>query len=514
MPEYTQTEPFEIKGEWWRPEGADLVRELQSEPEPTSAGLDEGLALIQSDRDQLEGSDQAHACRGPLRFDPETGLHLSLLGSSEAVFPVGDSGFAIFGLTSTGMPVSLLECHTSDSTTTLMQGFSDREIFGHTLVHGAHVGALSELEVDRVELRIPGLLEFLWGPAFDDKGKGRVGLGGRHLASGQPEDHQVRLEGAELLFEVGARRSSTWHSVRLQREAIAQVRVDEPVPFDELRERWITPLTRLVGFAIRRPTMPERTTALLSEEAISESPKPGRQRAIDIVQYQRAPKWETELRSERTLVSYPSLGDSFDVFVQGWWSLHERLAGTADFLFGAISPGKTLESQLTALASVIEGYHRTIDGSLAIDPAAHEANTSKMLAVIEKDPHRKIYERRLAHGNELMQEDRLKKFLDRAGDVVPALGKKRGRLAKAVVSTRNYFAHLGEKNDSVLESIALYEANRLLALAIECNLLLALGVPAEDALKGVERAYGGQFLWRRLKERGTAWPKSPADPSS
>jgi hypothetical protein len=498
---YKQTEPFEIRGEWWRPDGAELVRRVQERPTPSKLGLDEGLAYMQAPRDLVEGSDPKHACRGPLRFDPDSGFHLSLLGSSEAAFPLEDSGYAVYGRTSQGAPVSLLDCRTSDSTTTLFgQGFADREIFGHSLVTGVHIQSLAAFEVDRVELRIPGLLEFLWGPAFSTDGKGKVGLGGRALASAESEEHSVQLDEGKLVFVVGTRQASGWHSVTLEREAIAQINLEAAIPFQDMRRKWIDPLVHLISFAIRRPTMPERVTALLERQA-------------DIVQYMRPLNWRSKLRADRSLVSYPALGESFDAFVSRWWEVHDEMQGVADFMFGAMSSGRTLEPQLTALASVIEGYHRTFHDAPAIDPHEHAENAAAMLETVERESHRKVYERRLSHGHELMQEDRLESFLERAGKVVPALGRKRGRLAKVVIATRNYFTHLAERSHRVLDGpAALHEANQLLSLAIECNLLLDLGLFPDAARQGVTRAYSELDFFRGLNSRGTAWPKLPPDP--
>lgn len=466
---------------------------------PASIGLDEGLPFFQRERDLLEGSDEEHACRGPLRFDPDDGLELSLLGSSEAAFPEGDSAYAIYGRTAAGVPASLLDCQTRSSTRTIFSshgGFADRQIFGHSLVHGAHTPSLSKFEVTRVEVRVPGLMEFLWGPRFDQDGKAEVGLGGRGLETGKSEECTVEVDGTELRFVVGTRQASSWHAVELRREAVAQVRLQEPLAFDELRRAWIQPLERLVGFAIRRPALAERVTVLEDGQT------------IDVVQYQHRPKWTSELRADRNLVSYAALGDSFESFIGKWWRHEAEMEGVADFMFGAMGPGKTLEPQLTALASVIEGYHRTFHDAPAIDPEEHAKYVPAMMEAVENTLHRALYKMRLAHAHEMTQRERLESFLERAGEIVPALGKERERLAKAVIATRNYFTHLAERTTHVLEGVELLNANQLLSLAIECNLLLDLGVRPEAASEGVQRAYIGKFFFRDLQQRGTAWLES------
>ena len=357
--------------------------------------------------------------------------------------------------------------------------------------------SLAQLAVTRVEVRIPGLIEFLWGPTFSADGKAHVGLGGRSLETKKSEERTVEVDGAELRFAVGTRQASSWHSVQLQREAVAQVRLEGALPFDQVRQSWIQPLERLVGFAVRRRSLAVSASRFWRTAGLSTSSNISTGR-IGIQSFARIAT--RELRG-------PS-GDSFEPFIRRWWQLEAEMEGVADFMFGAMGPGRTLEPQLTALASVIEGYHRTFHDAPAINPEQHaKTYVPAMLAAVQDTVHRALYRKRLAHAHEMTQ--RAAGVVPRAGgEVIPELGRGRERLANAVVATRNYFTHLAKRTPHVLEGVHLLNANQLLTLAIECNLLVDLGVRPEAASKGVQRAYIGKFFFRDLQQRGAAWPES------
>lgn len=492
MVELTQTDPFEIKGEWWRPDGAELVRALEEEPERESYGLDEGFARLQRPRDRLEGSDLEHACRGPLTFEPESGLRLNLLGSSEAVFPQRDSGYAVHGLTANGVPCSLLDCFVTNTTRQLFGGFADRVVLGNSFVYGVHIDSLADLVLDRLTIWIPGLLEF-------------VSVGGG-LGKDDPEDREVDLGEAKITFQAGEKRSRTARALTRERVAVVEIELEESISYEEWLGRWVEPLVRLITFATMRPTVAEAVR--ISVDVFDGESE--RSQRIQVVQPQRRLGGRRDVRIERMLVSLGWLGDRLERFLTGWWELHDRLGGVSDFLFGALRDPMSLEPQLTTLASVTEGYHRAAHENLVLTDAEHEQLVERILAPLSEAETARHYKARLSHGNEPMQKDRFLDVFGRAGEVVQPLGHRRGRLAEVIGATRNYFVHLGTRPELVLEGMELYEVNQLLLLALQCNLLLDLGLSHEQVASAVERAHQGQPYWRELHQRQCAWPRLPA----
>jgi hypothetical protein len=166
-----------------------------------------------------------------------------------------------------------------------------------------------------------------------------------------------------------------------------------------------------------------------------------------------------------------------------------------------------LEGQLVNFTSVAEAYHRVFLDAVAVAPERHEELTTQMLEAIENATEAALYARKLRFANEVAQEERILGVIRRAGKVVEPLGNKAGRLSNKLATTRNYLVHLPGERPDVLEGPAMHEAIQLLILALQCNLLLDIGLDPERAGALVASSYSQEFLWRDLHQRQAAWPK-------
>jgi len=491
-----QLDAFDVNGEWWHADGQELLEQSPlAGDQPAKLGLDDGMGLFQTEEARKQGSDEHHACPGPLRFDPEGALRLTLLGASQVVFASQGDRFTMHGYTSNGAPCSLLGCMVGKSSVNSARGFAENEVTAHTFVRGAHVGGPEELVFDRAQLTIEGLRDFLTHPAYDKEEHPTPGLD----SGGELAEHLVSLEGGRVTFQLGVRRSRTPHSETRERDAAVTIELDEPRPFDDWTDAWVNPVLRLVQFGTREPVRLASFTVLRGEGTES----------VEVIRPAGTLLLRPRADYRRVLVSYAVLGDDVDGFVQRWWQLHQALGGAADFLFGGLAGRMTLEPRLMTFASVAESYQRALlDEGPPMDEKRHEELTSQMLAVLDDPNEAKVYERKLGWANEHTLEERLRAMVRRAGPVVGPLGEKSGRLSTALAATRNYFAHLSVKRPEVLDGSAeMYEATYLLLLTLDCNLLLDLGFEAERATALIERSYGQESLWWRLQERGDAWPK-------
>ena len=505
---FSQAEPFELKGEWWRSDGSGLVGALETTGKATGrSGLDRGFAMVQRAADRRCGSDEEHACRGSLAYDFDSGIHLSLLGASAVVFD-DSSDFVVHGRTVTGRPCSLLGCFVSHHTANVPRGISEVEITVNQLVLGVFVDAPEELCFDRAVLDIEGLREFLTAAAPDGKGARHPGL-----RADEPEDREVRLEGALIKFRVGWQESHSVHASSSERIANVEVTLNQAIDLPSWRKLYEQPLERLVTLAAREGVRARSFTALLprtgGDEDKTEPPL-----LVDVVVPVKSRAREPRLRSERFLVSYAALADDFEQHLTRWWHVHARLGGAADFLFGALSEPMALEPTFVTIASVVEAYHRVFHDHPAVDRKVHDQVVESMLASLDSEDVSSHYRRRLRYGYELAQHERIVEVIRRAGEVVKPLGQKAGRLSDTVTATRNYFVHLPSEKKSAHEGEALYELVQLLTLSLLVNLLLDLGLYPEHSSALTSGSYAGEPFWDRMQARGTAWPKPPKSSDS
>lgn len=497
--ELSRFDSFEIKGEWWRSDGAALTKAFESAPKRTSYGLDDGLAILQGEQGRRRGQDQDHACLGTLRYTPESGLQISLLGASGAVFG-GEGSFILHGLDSSGRPCSLLDCFVANLNASFPSGFTEVEIVGSILVHGAHLEGLSELRFDTARVALSGLRELLSSPSHGPDGKAILGLGGNATA-----DEVVQLDDGTLNLSIGWRESHGLHRQIRERFATARFELEEPIDYNDWGERWIYPLAQLVSFSTGAPARVESFGALIPAEA-GGATTPTRTTEVAFV-HRQGGEDKRKLREDRLLVNYAGQGAGFTGLVQRWWRVQDKLAGAADFLFGALGDSMTVEPRLVTLASVAEAYHRAFHDRDPLPAEDHEQWVDGMLRSVDDGEAAKHYEQRLRYANEFSQQERITEVLKRAGTAIDPLGKKPGRLARYISETRNYFVHLPVEKPKNTEGHVLFRASRLLVIALEANLLLDLDIEASEVAESLSRKYGTDPVWMDLWKRGAAWPK-------
>jgi hypothetical protein len=497
----SQSEPFEIKGEWWRSDGRELLEAFDRDPGAPSITAEQSLAITQTESRRRCGADPGHACAGHLRFDPDHGLRLSLLGASSAVFGDDAEEFVIHGRTAHGRPCTLLGCFVVDHTTTVPAGFAEFGIVANLLIHGAYVEATSELRFGRALITLPGLREFLSSGARDPAGGRSPGLGREGS-----EEREARVEGATLTFWIGWMSSRSVHTRTETREAQVAIALDSPVDLETWQEDWLRPLVRLVSFSCREGVRPETFTATLDPEDGEDGP--AWRQEVEIVAPQKALAREPRLRPERMLLTYAALGADPGAALARWFKLHRELGGAADFLFGALAEPLPLEPRLITMASVAEAYHRVFQDLSLVESGLHERSVEQMVGAIDDDDLAAHYRRRLRFADQPSQNERILAVVRRAGEAIGPLGRKSGRLSNAVTDARNYFVHLPAEEESGQENPRLYELNQLLTLAVLVNLLLDLGLPIEQIEIQIAQSYAREPFWDRLRARDCAWPKA------
>ncbi len=473
---------LQLYGYWWRHGPLPNLGPLEVTADGTrTMGLARGFAETSHAAGNRSGETAEDPCHGTLTFEPEIGLRLRLHNPSAAAFPeLDDDRFVVHGVDEHGVPCTLLDCLVGPVKRQMFRDFSSVEVRAGSLLRGVLVEDETDLEIRTATLEIAGLVDVLTEPWQSD-GEARAGLDGAHTA---------RVPGAELVFLTDSESSVARHATIVRRTALVEVRFGDPVGLREWRDRWESPLVDFVAFATRGVRRIERLT-VLHEEA------DGQRGEIDLLFRQSDLRASREPKAERLLLTYAALGDDLEPVVAHWFELHRDLGRAAAFLFGAVTSRMVLENKLINLMSAAEAFHRTRHDERPVGREEHERLVADMLAQVEDEALRTHYARRLEHADEPAQRKRIRWLIDRAAEVLPELGRRRGPRARQLNATRNAFVHLPTDAGEVLADHDLARAVDALILVLEANLLLELGLGARaEAL--LRRAYQQDLLLRDL----------------
>ena len=350
-----------------------------------------------------------------------------------------------------------------------------------------------QVHFHNARLAVSGLREWLWQPwgtnrsRFAGEGEGVM---------------DVELRAAKLSFRREARGKHDQFETRQEFRASATFEFESAISLSEFKEHYSTPLHDLVLLGIHEETRIESMTLLLPDEHEKwwGDRKPIRGwHEIEVVERTNTqPLRPRRNRYRHGLIPLTAWGDEAPERIRTWFELRRDLGGLGDLLFATLNVRYIyLENQVLNLMSFAEGYHRLRRDQPPLERVEHERLVKEMLAVLESDRQREIYRDRLRHANELSQRRRLRQVFERAGEVLEEAMTWRKDELPALLDTRNYLTHWGEKTENVVEGEELLLSLRRLQIVIEVNLLLDIGTPGETIEAAVRGHYGSQRILRQ-----------------
>lgn len=430
-------EQFEYIGVWWLP----------TEPDTTIPGV--------------------------LRFDPQKGSYLELIGSFTK--PIGMGWMQRFeivlGVTSDGKNITLWGGRESQSKYN-SRGFSRMSLFIHMVLIGAHFEKVEDLIFDRVSIRYAHLDEWADISGFSitrDESSNEVSV--QHK---MPDKLEIFSNDEYKLFIATMVHGPGW--TRVQKEAhIIQETYFTIIPMTkhslnsclEILYR----LRELLSLAIFRPA-----------HVLDIQAKVGDLRVKIIYRQFDIPEKSKILHDWDMLFTLNDIREQSQIFIHNWLTKAEVLTPIYSLYFGALyNPRIYLEHEFLSYAQAIESYHRRTTQNFELPPNEHAQRIEAIVNSVPEE-HRKWLSQKLNYSNEPNLRTRLKEIFAMNEQIFAIfLDKKAAKhFVAKVVTTRNYLTHYSQENaDQAASGDDLAQLNLLMKIVIEVCLLRELGFSLE-----------------------------------
>lgn len=383
-----------------------------------------------------------------------------------------------------GKDLTLLGAFVTSRKDFLTYGHNVEEFRFNALLIGAHVLDESELVFDRAIVHLRGLREWM-----SARWRGSGALDFRELV-GEPV-LEVAVEGASIKFGYERQAHPAAFRDSVDYDAAADIELAEPQPLDEWREQWLRPLLDLLVFATREQVVIESFKAIISDRRLAEAVHPAIRRAasddfwarhdVEVVRPHVVDVRPRGIRPfQHMLLPLAALGERAPEALGRYFAIHRQLGRTAAFLFVVLNTRTILEeNRLLNLMAFSEGYHRTFHDEPPLPEDVHQQLKGEMLAAIDEQ-YRGVYDSPLNYANQQTQRQRLKFLIARAAAALPALADPKNVFGNALVETRNQYTHQGEPGPKVIPDAELYEHVERFIEVLEVNLLLDLGLGADE----------------------------------
>ncbi len=425
---------------------------------------------------------------GTLRFDPDEGATLDLLGSfgrlEDSVGGIGNlvgspTYDIILGLSSHGKDVTLKDCRRTQGNFRFGSGFSTSAYAGDTVFVGEHFERPEDVGFEGLSVEYSHLEEW-------------AGVSGFALQMPHdPKAHPFTIEHQipeRISFSVGEIRISLRfgarhkHSSLLVREAsiiqYAYVMVEFPEKraLDDLLEITYR-IQNFLSFGVRSPIYP------LSVRGIVAS---GEEANVEIHYRSLGRTGSTDkVHPVDMLFTLQDLPGGLDRALGTWLERSEVLDPVYRLYLGTVyNPNAFLEQRFLNLVQALEAYHRRAMPTTDLPEAQHERRKEEILEAVP-ERHREWLEGKLEYSNEPSLGRRLKDIIRKYPKATyPVAGensKDRDSFIYKVTATRNYRTHFDKRlEDETVYGENLYRITEKLKLLMEACLMGEIGFGADE----------------------------------
>jgi hypothetical protein len=420
---------------------------------------------------------------GTLKFDPDEGARLELLGSLKGVEDFGSmlDPELILGLSSKREPITLQDCGETKSNMTIGQGFATSSFNADTVFVGDHFQSPTEVGFERL------FVEYLHLDAW-------AGVSGFELRI--PDDHKthpmmvthtkpqpltaaVRDEYEVTLSFTATRKSSSLPltEVTITQRPVLSIKFPEKKSIDDLTDIAYR-MQHLLSFGTRRSVHP---VAVWGETG------PVGETKLVAVNYRSIGRRGANKKRPMPHEMLFGLGDlpgGFETTVERWLERAEVLDPVYRLYLGTIyNPQSYIEQRFLNLVQALEVYHRRAIGTLDLPVDEHQRRKEQILEAVPNQ-HRDWLVGKLEYSNEPNLARRLKDIMRRyreiASSIAGASSKDRDKFLYEVVTTRNYHTHFDQSKEiEAARGEELYWITQELKLLIEICLLGEIGFEDE-----------------------------------
>jgi len=420
---------------------------------------------------------------GTLKFDPDEGANLNLLGSFQEatdLWRMLDLEL-ILGRSAKGDPITLQDCGETKSNRKIGEGFTTSSFHARTVFVGEHFQSPDDVGFERL------IVEYLHLDAW-------AGVSGFELRI--PDDYKTHpmmvqhTRPEPLTATVGGEYEVTLSFPSklkapspLLTEATITQRTELGITFPAKKslEHLLDiayRLQHLLSFATRRSVHPVAMWGKTGHVGQAERV------VINYRSIARRGSDKKRLRPNEMLFGLRDLPEGFGPTVERWLGRAEVLDLVNQLYLGTIyNPQSYLEQRFLNRVQALEVYHRRAMSTSDLPEEKHEKRKEEILESVAEQ-HRDWLEGWLRYSNEPNLRKRLTEIFNEypeSVDLVVGNGKKeRKSFINRVVATRNYFTHFDQSLEpQAARGEELYQITEKLKLLIEICLLREIGSEEE-----------------------------------
>ena len=363
-------------------------------------------------------------------------------------------------------------------------GHASRELLRpEATLRGAHLDS-DELQFDRMLLWLDDLVALADDPSVDIDVD--VEDGGWPRLVAVRAERQVVLDGRfdheRVQLIAAPEHSGGGQRTTVGLEVYFDVVPDEPAQWRELIDGPAAQLADLTTLATTHPA------AIRSVKLHSIAGSSSRDRVwVDLLLPFRRPRSRRE--DQGWLASFQRLFSSEDApddVITRWDEVSEQYRGVLPLVFGpSYAPFIYGEHRFVSVCQAVEALHDLVHGARELPADEHQARIDAVLAADLPPEHAAWADAALRRVNSISFTKKVERILAECPPTAHQLDVQ--HLARGIAATRNPLSHGALDRDGMLEDPDRHWVHEVLRFVVSWYLLVALGMPADEASERVGR---------------------------
>ncbi len=440
---------------------------------------------------------------GTLRFTPEEGATLDLIGTFKDSINEMLNPDIILGISSNGKEITLYKCFEIRSNVSF-PGLLTSSFYADVVFVGAHFQKNEDIRFKEMSIYYLYLDEwvnisgFKIQLEFDEKEMLIKYESPASIQAGIDKDYKIFI-GFGVTYPT---LSIVQKEVNIKQRTYIRI---EPSVEKSLDEYWniMGYIQNFLSLGIMEPVYPLiiRGITEVNKKMIDGRPC---NRSVEI--YYRLPeisKAPKTLLPHDMLFTFKDISDRFEVFLKNWFEKANTLRPVYDLYFGTLYNSRMyLQHQFLSLIQAIEAYHRRKFEGKYLSDGDYEPIYEEFKKLINKlnieSSFKEALKSKLKYGNEYSLRKRLKDLFEKYKEVVDDLIKDKDVFINKVVDTRNYLTHY-DKNlrKKTVDGELLYYVTQQLKIVVEICLLSELGFNCEEIKNLLARNRRYKYVFNR-----------------
>ncbi len=451
-------EPFDLSGVWWLPDNP---------------------------KNQIAGN---------LKFSPEAGAHLELIGSfkNPADLRVLDNSVfssppIILGITLNGKLVTLYKCFEKSFGLSL-PGLTKSIFIASFVFIGCHFQKEEAILFNEVSINYSNLDDWIsisgisQQTEFDQGGR----LAKMTLEYKPPTEISAGIQDfvIKLSFTLNVQ-SEIGKSINLKQTTLINIKPSKSLGLLSFMEGIFRNVRDFISLAIGQAT---HINAILGKSDSCITRLPGGEVIFNEIQiFLRTRGFNghvSKIDSDEMLFMYRDISEKFDFYLKNWIDKAVLLEPVYQLYFGTFyNPSMYLTHEFLSLAQALETYHRRTLGGKYIPDEDYEPQYSDFIDVIKRDTcpdFRESLKAKMMYLNEYSLRRRLKDIIEKYGSCTSVYLRNVETFVLDVCNTRNYLTHYDEKLNPLAKSgHELFWLVQKMKTALEICLLSEMGMSAD-----------------------------------